>query len=48
MKTAKSLTFDEFNNLDENESKKIAQKFQKDLQKYELGVISQFNLPPIK
>ena len=48
LKTAKSLTFDEFNNLAENESKKINQKLEKDLQKYELGIISHFNLPPIK
>ena len=48
LKTSKNITFDEFNNLNENESKKINQKLEKDLQKYELGIISHFNLPPIK
>ena len=48
LKSAKNLDFEALQNAMEKDSKRDSQKFQKDLQKYELGIISQFNLPPIK
>ena len=47
LRSRKSLSFETLLNSIENEFDGVGQKVKKD-KKYELGIISKFNLPPIK
>ena len=48
LKTAEQIMIENLQNADEKESKKMIQKLKKELQKFEIGVVSPVNLPPIK
>ena len=48
LKTAEQIMLENLQNGDEKQSKKMIQKLKKELQKFEIGVVSPINLPPIK
>ena len=42
------IMIENLQNIDEKDSKKKILKLKKELQKFEIGVVSPINLPPIK
>ena len=48
LKTAEQLMYENLQNNNEKESKKKIQKLKKELQKFEIGIVTPINLPPIK
>ena len=48
LKTAEQIMIENLQNIDEKDSKKKILKLKKELQKFEIGVVSPINLPPIK
>ena len=47
-KNRKSLSFENISNTNDVEKKREIKKLKNELEKYEFGIISQFNLPPIQ
>ena len=48
LKTAEQIMIENFQNENEKDSKKMIHKLKKELQKFEIGIVSPINLPPIK
>ena len=48
LKTAEQIMIENLQNIDEKDSKKKILKLKKELQKFEIGVVSPIKLPPIK
>ena len=48
LKSTEQIMMENLKNLGEKESKKKIQKLKKELQKFEIGIVSPISLPPIK